>query len=147
MKKKLGFNDEDDGTFWMDIDDFKLYFDTVIVCRYRDNWKYCFLEVPLKVGQLQCCRLTVKETSTVCISLKQPTLDGKSDVKQVYDDMRMCVIQTKPKLRLLKHSQRTDNRDVNIELNLTAGEYLVRKKENQNMNLSFGNLRVLQGQM
>lgn len=40
LKRQVNFNDADDGSFWMCLEDFIHYFSKVQVCRIQDNFKY-----------------------------------------------------------------------------------------------------------
>ena len=38
LRKELQFENKDDGSFWIDYDDFKDYFPTCNIIKYRDNY-------------------------------------------------------------------------------------------------------------
>ena len=40
LKQEFNVVEEDDGCFWMDIEDMKRYFDRVQICKYEDNYIY-----------------------------------------------------------------------------------------------------------
>ncbi len=113
----------------MDMTDFKLYFESVAILKYRDHWKYCFVELQYsgeKQSPMQCVQLRVKHKSTVVnLSMKQPTITVADGLLTEYSDMRFTVIQVSPMLRVVTHSFRLNTRDLNSELTLTQGDYLV----------------------
>jgi len=44
LKEATEWEDKDDGTFWMNIGDFKKYFSDLNICKYHDNFEFSFLE-------------------------------------------------------------------------------------------------------
>ena len=42
LKKRAKFEDFDDGTFWMNMTDFRKYFYAIFICKYEDNFVYSF---------------------------------------------------------------------------------------------------------
>ena len=44
LKEQLNFTEEDDGTFWMDFEDTKRYFDLMYICKVNDDYLYSFFE-------------------------------------------------------------------------------------------------------
>lgn len=45
LKEQLNIKTEDDGTFWMDIEDMKKYFDRVQVCKIHDDFSYTYSKI------------------------------------------------------------------------------------------------------
>lgn len=45
LKKECGFENKDDGIFWMLFEDMITKYDTVDICKYDDQAKYSFLNV------------------------------------------------------------------------------------------------------
>lgn len=44
LRKELDVKDADDGLFWMDFEDLNDFFPRVQICKYRDDFKYSFIE-------------------------------------------------------------------------------------------------------
>ena len=42
LKELANWKDEDDGTFWMNMTDFRKYFYRFFICKYEDNFVYSY---------------------------------------------------------------------------------------------------------
>jgi calpain-15 len=58
-KKLAGWTDEEDGTFFMAIEDLRKYFSRVQICRINDNYKYSSLKARHKHGHFCMLRFNV----------------------------------------------------------------------------------------
>jgi calpain-15 len=50
LKKQLGWTAENDGTFWMNLEDFKKYFTTATICAAQDNFIYTNIQATQAPG-------------------------------------------------------------------------------------------------
>ena len=60
-KKKAGWTDEEDGTFFMCLEDIRKYFSRCQVCRVNDNYKYSYFKARQKHNSYSMIRFTVAE--------------------------------------------------------------------------------------
>lgn len=63
LKRTLGWSAEDDGTFWMDLQDFKEHFTTVTVCRAHDDYYYKNIQATLLLGAYSVFEVEVEDAA------------------------------------------------------------------------------------
>jgi calpain-15 len=72
LRQELGVTSEDDGTFWMELKDFRKYFSTVSVCKYIDEYNYTYKNFCHPTLAYMIFPITVNETGeyTFGVTLK-----------------------------------------------------------------------------
>jgi hypothetical protein len=58
-KKVAGWTNEEDGTFFMSVDDLRRYFSRIQICRINDQFKYASLKARHKAGNFSLLRFVV----------------------------------------------------------------------------------------
>lgn len=59
LKEALGWSAENDGTFWMNFEDFKSYFSSVTICRAHDDFHYKNIQAKQAIGGFQVFEVEV----------------------------------------------------------------------------------------
>lgn len=71
LKQNLGWTSEDDGTFWMNFDDFKKYFTAVTICKAHDDFYYKNVQVTQAPGGFVVFEVKVTDAALLYASVTQ----------------------------------------------------------------------------
>jgi len=96
LKQELGFQDKDDGSFWMSYEDFITRFAQIDVLHCHSNWYSGSQQLEIPVEQSVADRsmeIRVSEPTWLYVSILQPGKRGKADVKFWYADISLIVIR------------------------------------------------------
>lgn len=72
-KKEIGYDDEDDGCFFMDLEDFKIIYDTVQICMVEDENVYDSLPFKAKSGKAVYLEVDIPKDGDYCFTILQPS--------------------------------------------------------------------------
>lgn len=144
MKKKVGLVVANDGVFFINIQDFKLYFETINICQYQDNWFYTYDSIDQKAHHATYHEFEVTENTSASFRVHQPDLktyvDDQPDYKVSKAEITVCLFLPDGTLQDIvpksKKSYVNDNYGVNYlqkdkkSVLLKPGKYLIRSKIN-----------------
>lgn len=134
LRYELMAHGSEEGVFWMSLEDFMKYFDSVDVCKIRDEWAEArvngcfpaFAGPPAKVAVV-----TVFSTTEVDLCLFQEGVRGKAQAVQSLLDLSIIVCRTSsgasnPRpLSLVFHSKRKVKANVSCNAILEEGTYMI----------------------
>ena len=130
-KKKAGWSDENDGTFFMCLEDIRKYFSRVQICRISERYKYSFFKARHKLNMFCMIRfvvnapgghhyLSISQTDERCF-------DRKVDYDYSNCRLIVCKIENpedEEKILTYKNGKMGQDRDIWEEYeNLESGEY------------------------
>ena len=72
-KREIGYDDKDDGCFFMDLEDFKIIYDTVQICMVEDENVYDSLPFKLKSGKAAYLEVDIQKDGDYCFTILQPS--------------------------------------------------------------------------
>jgi calpain-15 len=72
LKRALGWQNVDDGTFWMRLEDFQDWFTSVTICRVNDSFKYNAVLVKQPKGQFKVFEVTLAQAAKVTLTITLP---------------------------------------------------------------------------
>ena len=71
LKKAVGFQKVNDGTFWMSFEDFIKYYNDIIILYYKDDWVQSFNKVKVPAEKSPSFPFTVKKQTKARICFNQ----------------------------------------------------------------------------
>mmetsp|Transcript_22702 Transcript_22702/g.22453 ORF Transcript_22702/g.22453 Transcript_22702/m.22453 type:complete len:593 (+) Transcript_22702:160-1938(+) len=134
LKKKLGWSNSDDGTFWMAFDDFARYFSSVTICRIHDSYHYEASHHTQKTGQFAVYKVTLSQPGqTYFITTQMDSRRFAEEDGYEYSPVRIIAGKVNPKkpgnkgckLQYISGLANAYQRDVWSVADLEAGTYLV----------------------
>jgi hypothetical protein len=72
LKRELGWQNVDDGTFWMRLEDFQDWFTSVTICRVNDAFKYNAILVKQPKGQFKVFEVQLEQAGRATLSITLP---------------------------------------------------------------------------
>jgi calpain-15 len=72
LKRTLKWQNVDDGTFWMRLEDFQDWFTSVTICRVNDSFKYNAILVKQPKGQFKVFEVTLEEAARATLAITLP---------------------------------------------------------------------------
>ena len=126
LKGKLGWTNEDDGSFWMNFEDFCKNYHRVTICRVQDNYLYKGLTFTQDDERASVFSAKVSETGRLYFMVAFED-NRKSGIRTEYPAIRIIVTQKAPNGSLLRVSgQTTSNyRDSWVLIDADPGEYII----------------------
>ncbi|OMJ74153.1 hypothetical protein SteCoe_26972 [Stentor coeruleus] len=127
IKKKLGWEDKDDGSFWMSFEDFKHYFSGVTICRVHDDYNYQAMHKNQKQGDFSVFKVNLaKGGDTYFMVTHADSRRFGGDDNYEYSPLRIVVAKVVGnELERVAGIASAFQRDTWIQCNLPAGDYLV----------------------
>ncbi|CAD8104986.1 unnamed protein product [Paramecium sonneborni] len=126
-KQQYSVEDNDDGIFWMSIEDFRTFFAGIGVCKIQND--YIYNSIQCQLNENNCCiiHLDMVEDSHIYISFNQN--DNRFHLNQIpdyrYSFVRIIVSQLiNDSLKYISGIYRAD-RNVVVDQNLKKGQYLI----------------------
>lgn len=134
LRYELMAHGSEEGVFWLSLEDFMKYFDSVDVCKIRDDWAEArvngcfpaFAGSPAKVALV-----TVFSTTEVDLCLCQEGVRGMAESVKSLLDLSIIVCRTSPgtssprPLSLVFHSKRQVKSNVSCNAILEEGTYMI----------------------
>ncbi|CAD8089733.1 unnamed protein product [Paramecium primaurelia] len=126
-KQQYSVEDNDDGIFWMSIEDFRTFFAGIGVCKIKNDYIYNSIQCQLNEQNNCIIHLDMVEDSHIYISFNQN--DNRFHLNQIgdyrYSFVRIIVSElVNDTLKYISGIYRAD-RNVVVEQNLKKGQYLV----------------------
>jgi calpain-15 len=72
LRQELGWENANDGSFWMRLEDFQEWFDSVTICRVRDDFKYSAVLVNQPMNSFKVFEVSLDAAATVVLSVTLP---------------------------------------------------------------------------
>jgi hypothetical protein len=91
LKKAFNWTNSDDGLFWMSIQDFSQFFDTIVVLNYNDSWHSTSHPFQFKAVQT-VFTIKCEKDCELYLSLNQDLRSAEATGKQIVG-MRFCLVQ------------------------------------------------------
>ena len=127
IKKKLGWEDRDDGSFWMSFEDFKYYFSGVTICRVHDDYHYAAMHKNQGQGDFSVFKVNVSkggDTYFMVTHADNRRFGGEENYE--YSPLRIVIArQNGNELERVTGIASAFQRDTWIQTDISAGEYLV----------------------
>lgn len=137
LKEKLGWTNEDDGSFWMNFDDFARNYHRVTICRVQDGYFYKGLTFNQDDERPTVFSAKVLEggRSYFMVAFED---NRKFGVSNEYPAVRIIVAKKVPNEGLLRVTGHTtsDYRDSWVLIDADPGEYIIYVKIHWNIALS-----------
>ena len=130
-KAQVGFQDVDDGTFWMAFDDFKTHFSRVQICKYKNGFQFSHEKVKSNMYDFNLIKFQICDggPQTISISQKDERCMNRRSLYE-YSNCRIIVMKLlnnqdmKNGVTFLKGTKGYQERDTYIEFdNLNRGTY------------------------
>jgi calpain-15 len=127
IKKKLNWQDIDDGSFWMSFEDFSHYFSGITICKVHDDYKKEALHKNQQPGENSVFKVTVAEGGdTYFMVIHADSRRFGGDENYEYSPVRLIISkQVGNKLERVAGIATAFQRDTWIQTQLTPGDYLV----------------------
>lgn len=127
IKKKLGWENKDDGSFWMCFEDFSHYFSGVTICKVHDDYFYDAMHKNQKPEDFSVFKVNVsKGGDTYFMVTHADSRRFGGDDNYEYSPLRIIVAkQVGDTLERITGTAAAFQRDTWIEVDLTPGDYLV----------------------
>lgn len=126
LKKLLDFTEEEDGTFWMNYEDFKDYFSAVTICQINDHYVYRSFKTKHAKESHIVLKLEVTEPGQTYVSvdqMEQCCFFKGADYK--YSNCRMIIAKESHEGLVYIAGKQGFDRNLWVKLNLERGNYQV----------------------
>ena len=127
IKKKLGWEAKDDGSFWMCLEDFKHYFSGVTICRVHDDYHYQAMHKNQKQDDFSVFKVNLQkggETYFMVTHADSRRFGGDDNYE--YSPLRIIVAkQNGNEYERVTGIASAFQRDTWLTINATPGDYLV----------------------
>jgi hypothetical protein len=129
LKKKVAYENTDDGIFYMNLEDFLTYFPYSFICKFERDFVYNykkFVQTPDET--IVACKLYVPKTTKIMINLHQKYSRITHDIPGYKENMSRMIIckydKTKTRCYEYLSSHASTNEKIHCEFNrLEPGEY------------------------
>lgn len=126
LKAQLGWENKDDGSFWMSFKDFCSYFFGVTICRVHDEYFYKALHKTQKLGEFSVFKVCVEKGGETYFIVTH--MDGRKfdDEEFDYSPVRIVVGRVEGnQVKRVEAIATAFKRDSWLVINAEPGEYLV----------------------
>lgn len=94
-KKQVGFTDKDDGSFWMEFEEFRQFFTRVQICKYVDHHNFASTKIKVSATGYHLIKMKVTQPGSHTVSVSQ--FDDRCaplDSGHEYSSCKIVVVRT-----------------------------------------------------
>ena len=126
IKKKLGWENKDDGSFWMSFEDFSHYFSGVTICRVHDNYSYDAVHKNQKPEDFSVFKASFTRAGDAYFMVTHADSRRFGGDDYEYSPVRIIIAkQNGESLDRVAGLSASFQRDHWVQLNVEPGDYLV----------------------
>lgn len=126
-KKEVGFQRENDGTFFMGLDIFMKIYSDVQICMVENEYKYNSLELEGDRGHASYVEVDIQKEGEYFFTILQPTERKMCDVKDFVHSKSIIILAKREENDTFTYviGKQKTHRENFIEANLTPGKYVL----------------------